>query len=403
MDVALCIFAFSYSSKLFLKQMIRKPILYNLQNIRTVLFISLPVSLFITSCAPNKEDNSTKEKFQVTNPIIADTIYTSEYVADIHSLQNVELRARVKGYIEKIYVDEGQPVKAGQLLFSISSQEYRQELMKAKAMLTSAIADAKVGEVDLDNAKILVEKNIVSKSEFDMKKAKLEAFQAKIEEAKAHEANAELQLSLTEVRAPFGGVINRILNKAGSLIDEGTLLTTLSDNAEVFAYFNVSETDYLDIVEEGNEKKNYKVELIKANQQPHPHKGIIETVEGEVDKSTGNIAFRARFQNPDLTLKHGSTGKIKLNHEVKEALLIPQKSTFEIQENLYVYVIDDKNVVRLRSIKPAMRIPNLYIVESGLTPMNKILYEGIQRVKEGDQIQPELVTMKHIIAHLRKL
>jgi RND family efflux transporter MFP subunit len=403
MDVALCISAFSYSSKLFLKQMIRKPILYNLQNIRTVLFISLPVSLFITSCAPNKEDNSTKEKFQVTNPIIADTIYTSEYVADIHSLQNVELRARVKGYIEKIYVDEGQPVKAGQLLFSISSQEYRQELMKAKAMLTSAIADAKVGEVDLDNAKILVEKNIVSKSEFDMKKAKLEAFQAKIEEAKAHEANAELQLSLTEVRAPFGGVINRILNKAGSLIDEGTLLTTLSDNAEVFAYFNVSETDYLDIVEEGNEKKNYKVELIKANQQPHPHKGIIETVEGEVDKSTGNIAFRARFQNPDLTLKHGSTGKIKLNHEVKEALLIPQKSTFEIQENLYVYVIDDKNVVRLRSIKPAMRIPNLYIVESGLTPMNKILYEGIQRVKEGDQIQPELVTMKHIIAHLRKL
>jgi membrane fusion protein (multidrug efflux system) len=123
MDVALCISAFSYSSKLFLKQMIRKPILYNLQNIRTVLFISLPVSLFITSCAPNKEDNSTKEKFQVTNPIIADTIYTSEYVADIHSLQNVELRARVKGYIEKIYVDEGQPVKAGQLLFSISSQE----------------------------------------------------------------------------------------------------------------------------------------------------------------------------------------------------------------------------------------------------------------------------------------
>ncbi len=383
--------------------MIRKSILYNLQNIRTVLFISLPVSLFITSCAPNKEDNSTKEEFQVTNPIIADTIYTSEYVADIHSLQNVELRARVKGYIEKIYVDEGQPAKAGQLLFSISSQEYRQELMKAKAMLTSAIADAKVGEVDLDNAKILVEKNIVSKSEFDMKKAKLEAFQAKIEEAKAQESNANLQLSLTEVRAPFGGVINRILNKAGSLIDEGTLLTTLSDNTEVFAYFNVSETDYLDIVEEGNEKKNYKVELIKANQHPHPYKGIIETVEGEVDKSTGNIAFRARFQNPALTLKHGSTGKIKLNHEVKEALLIPQKSTFEIQENLYVYVIDDKNVVRLRSIKPAMRIRNLYIVESGLTPMDKILYEGIQRVKEGDQIQLELVTMKHIIAQLRKL
>lgn len=385
--------------------MIRQSIiyLYSLQNFRTVLFISLSVCFFITSCSSTKEENSNKEKFQVTNPIIADTIYTSEYVADIHSLQNVELRARVNGYIENIYVDEGQPVKAGQLLFSISSQEYRQELMKAKAMLTSAIADAKVGEVDLNNAKILVENNIVSKSEFDMRKAKLEAFQAKIEEAKAQEANANLQLSLTEVRAPFSGVINRILNKVGSLIDEGTLLTTFSDNTEVFAYFNVSETDYLDIVEEGNEKKNYKVELIKANHQPHPYKGTIETVEGEVDKSTGNIAFRARFSNPDLMLKHGSTGKIKLNHEVKNALLIPQKTTFEIQENIYVYVIDDKNVVQMRSIKPAMRIPNLYIVESGLTTRDKILYEGIQRVKEGDQIEPELVTMENILLQLRKL
>ncbi len=356
----------------------------------------------VSSCTSKNEGKADKVVFQITNPIVLDTIYTSEYVADIHSLRNVELRARVKGYIEKIFVDEGQSVNEGQLLFSISSQEYKQELMKAKAQLTSAVADAKVAEVEWSNAKILVEKNIISKSELEMSRAKLEAYQAKIDEAKAHEANAMLQLSLTEVRAPFAGVINRILNKVGSLIDEGTLLTSLSDNSEVFAYFNVSETDYLDIVQQGNEAKKYGVELILANQQPHNSKGVIETVEGEVDKSTGNIAFRARFKNPALVLKHGSTGKIKLNHEIKNAMLIPQKSTFEIQDNLYVFVVDDEDIVQLRGIKPAIRIPHLYIIESGLTPTDRIIYEGIQRVKEGDQIEPERVKMRDIITHLQK-
>jgi membrane fusion protein (multidrug efflux system) len=193
------------------------------------------------------------------------------------------------------------------------------------------------------------------------------------------------------------------MNKGGSLIDEGTLLTTLSDNNEVFAYFNVSETDYFDLVAEGNVNKNHRVELIKANGVAHPFQGIIETVEGEVDKSTGNIAFRARFKNPDLVLKHGSSGKIKLNHDIKNALIIPQKSTFEIQDNLYVYVVDNNNVVQLRSIKPALRIPHLYVIESGITPGDKILYEGIQRVKEGDQVTPEVIAMRQIIAQLAKL
>jgi RND family efflux transporter MFP subunit len=363
----------------------------------------LSISLFLFACSSGREGYSEKETFLVTNPIVSDTTYTSEYVADIHSLQNVELRARVKGYIEKIHVDEGQSVNAGQLLFTISSQEYKQEVIKAKAMLTSAIADAKVAEVDLNNVKILVNKNVVSNSELEMAQAKMDAFQAKIEEAKAHEANAILQLSFTEVRAPFSGVINRIINKAGSLIDEGTLLTTLSDNHEVFAYFNVSETDYLNLVEQGKEDKKYGVELIMANHRPHPHKGVIETVEGEVDKSTGNIAFRARFKNPEFVLKNGATGTIKLDHEIEKAMLIPQKSTFEIQDNLYVYVIDDKNMVQLRSIKPTLRIPHLYVVETGLTTKDRILYEGIQRVKEGDLIEPEALSMKDIIAQLALL
>jgi len=383
--------------------MFTKQVSFILKVCMTASLITVSAFFLLSGCSSIKETSIAQEKFSVTNPIVKDTIYTVEYVADIHSLRHVELQARVNGYIEKIYVDEGQPVRAGQLLFSISNQEYKQELMKSKAILTSSIADAKVAEVDLNNVKTLVEKKIVSNSEQEMAQAKWEAAKAKVEEAKANEASANIQLSFTEVKAPFSGVINRIMNKAGSLIDEGTLLTTLSDNSEVFAYFNVSETDYLDIVADGNVNKKHSVELIKANGVAHPFKGIIETVEDEVDKSTGNIAFRARFKNPDLVLKHGSSGKIKLNHDIKNALLIPQKATFEIQENLYVYVVNDSNVVKLRGIKPGLRIPHLYIIESGLSANERILYEGIQRVTEGDQVTTEVVTMKSILAQLSKL
>jgi len=371
-------------------------------NLKTMLLASLPLLLH-SACNRNTNEGVSVDKFYVTQPIVMDTLHTSEYMAEIHSLRNVELRARVNGYIEKIHVDEGQTVQEGQLLFSISNQEYRQGLLKAKAMLTSSIADAKVAEVDLNNVRTLVEKKVVSNTELEMAQAKWQAAMARVEEARATEATALLQLSFTELRAPFAGVINRITNKVGSLINEGTLLTTLSDNREVFAYFNVSESDYLDIVADGNMNERHSVQFLMANAMPHPFKGTIETVEGEIDKSTGNIAFRARFKNPDLILKHGSTGKILLNHNLSDALVIPQKSTFEIQDNLYVYVIGDQDLVELRIIRPSLRIPHLYTIESGLTSKDRVLYEGIQRVKVGDKISTELIPMRQIIAQLARL
>jgi membrane fusion protein (multidrug efflux system) len=341
-----------------------------------LLLLALAV-LSLSACSSKKEAKEAIGKFTITSPLVTDTSFTKEYVAEIQSLQNVEIRGKVKGFIEKIYVDEGQKVKAGQLLFTIRPREYEAELLKAKAEVRQA-------EVELQNTKSLAEKNIVSKSELAMAIAKLDG-------VKADEALAELYVSYTKITAPYDGVIDRLKLKPGSLIDEGTLLTTISNNKEVYAYFNVSELEYLDYKTNAKAKNN-NVKLILANNQPHQYAGRIETIESEFDKNTGSIPFRAKFPNPTYLLKHGETGRVQLNIAVKNAIIIPQKSTFELQDKIYVYVVDKNNVVKSRLIHVGQKLSNIYVVESGLSADDKIIYEGIQSVKENEAIQTTFIT-----------
>lgn len=335
------------------------------------------------------------QKFMVVTPEIKDTAYAREYIAEIQSVQNVEIRSRMDAaFIDKIHVDEGKPVAAGQLLFTLTSRRSKEEYLKANAQLKSVQADLKVAEVELKNTRMLVNKGIVSQSELEMAQAKVEAIQARIQEVKSAISIAAVYLSFAEVRAPFRGVINRIPNKRGSMVKEGDLLTTISNNDEVFAYFNLSEKDYLEYRKKREDGSTNQVSLVMADNQLFPHKGMIETSENEMDISTGNIAFRARFSNPEHLLRHGSSGKVLLSSRIPNAMMIPQKSTFEIQEKTFVYVVDKDNRVRMRNITVAYRFPHLYVVAAGLNKEDRIIYEGIQQVKEGDQIVPELKTLQ---------
>ena len=256
---------------------------------------------------------------------------------------------------------------------------------------------------ELQNVKTLSDKNIVSKTELEKAEANFDAANSKIEEAKANEASANINLSLAEIKAPFDGTINRIPFKTGSLIDEGTLLTSLSNNKEVFAYFNFSEKEYLGYTTQKENGEKGNIMLLLANGQLHKYKGSIETIDGEFDKNTGNIAFRAKFPNPELLLKHGSSGKVQLTNELKNALLIPQKATFEIQDKFYVFVVDANNVVKARNILIMQRLPHLYVIESGISTNDKIIYEGIQNVKDGDKILTEFLSMKQFLSQLKTL
>jgi len=355
---------------------------------KTQLLVAFLSCLILTSCQSKKEEKTEAGKYTVTSPVLMDTSFTKEYVAQIQSLQNIEIRAKVKGFIESINVDEGQVVKKGQLLFTIRPREYEAELAKAQAQVKTA-------ELEMLNVKTLADKGIVSKNELALSVAKLN-------EVKAEAAMAELYVSYTKITAPFDGIIDRIKFKAGSLIDEGTLLTTLSNNKEVYAYFNVTEQEYLDFKTQASSKSKMAAKLLLANNQPHKYKGVIETIEGEFDNNTGTIAFRAKFPNPELLLKHGETGKVQLTVDLKNALIIPQKATFEVQDKMYVFVVDQNNVVKTRGIVIKQKISNIYIIESGIQPTDKILLEGIQSVKEDEKIESVFVSPQQALILINK-
>lgn len=351
------------------------------------MFTGLLALISQASCVSKKEEKEETGKYAVTSPLRVDTCFTKEYVSQIRSIRNIEIRAQEKGFLDQIYVDEGQYVKAGQILFRIMPKLYEAELQKAQAEVSAA-------EIELQNTKALVDKNVVSKNEQAMA-------QAKLEQAKAEASLAKLHLSFTEIRAPFDGTIDRIPKKLGSLIDEGELLTSLSDNSQMFAYFNVSEPEYLDYQTNAKSRGDAKVNLLLANNQPLPYKGAVETIESEFDSETGNIAFRARFPNPDKLLKHGETGKVRMTMPLKNAMIIPQKATYEIQDKVYVFVIDKDGKARSRNIVITGELPDLYVVQSGLQDGDKILLEGVQKVKDDEKIEYDFEKPEEVISHLR--
>jgi len=340
-----------------------------------------------------KEKAGTAElipSFPVVEVVQKDTVLQTDYVADIQAVKNVEVRARVQGFLEKIFVDEGQEVKKGQPMFQINDLEYKTELAKAKAAVSNAMAEAKAAELELGRTKILVEKNVISKTEYELAASKVAATKAKIEEALSSQTSAETKLSYTYIKAPFDGIIDRIPLKMGSLIDPGALLTTISDIHNVYAYFNISENEYLRFKNNTSKSvhENKPVNLVLADGTSYPFTGKIETSDGEFNENTGAIAFRARFPNPSKLLKHGASGKARLTTEVDNAIIIPQKATFEIQDKTFVFVVNKDNTIQMRAFKPGRRVAQYYIVEAGLKPGENIVYEGVQSIRQGAKIKP---------------
>lgn len=314
----------------------------------------------------------------VTRPWVETLAVEHDYVAQIRSIEHILVRSLEKGYLEHIYVDEGNFIKKGKKMFQVLPVMLRAERDRAKA-------EYEIAKIEYDNTLMLANKDVVSANALAMSKARLD-------EAKAKMQLADVRLQFTTIRAPFDGMVGRFRVRLGSLLEEGQILTTMSDNNVMWVYFNVTEADYLNLKSKQDDDQKIPVKLRLANGQCFNHEGVIDTIEADFNNKTGNIAFRASFPNPENLLRHGQTGNVVLTETLNHALVIPQKSVFEILEKRYVYVINQQNEITSREVTIANEVPYLYIIQSGLNSSDIILLEGLGTVHLGQKITPHYLT-----------
>ncbi len=346
--------------------------------------------LYATGCGHSHQQHSHPLTLTVSTPELSDTVLFREFIGQVRAIQHIELRALEEGYLQSLYVDEGQHVRKGQLLFQILPLIYRAERQKA-------LAEFQHAQIEYQNTRALADSNIVSPNELALAKATLDMAQAELELADAH-------LQFTEIRAPFDGIIGRFHEvRAGSLLEEGELLTTLSDNSNMWVYFNVPEATYLDYVGKGNpDAPRLTARLKMANGAYFGEQGVVEAIAADFNSETGNIAFRATFPNPDFILRHGQTGNVYLPVELNDALLIPQKATYEILDKKFVYLVKG-GVVEARQITVGSEMPHLYQVLSGLNATDTLLVDGLRKVRNGDRIHTTYTDQASILRELHAI
>jgi membrane fusion protein (multidrug efflux system) len=317
----------------------------------------------------------------VTSPLVEDVLVTQQYVCQIRSQRHIEVRALQEGYLEPITLKEGQSVKAGEVLFRVVPTLY-------KARLDAELAEARLAQLELNNTRKLAETNVVSQNEVAL-------YEAKLAKAQAKAAQAQAELDFTVVRAPFDGIVDRLSQQQGSLVKKEEVLTTLSDNDVMWAKFNVPEVRFFEYMSgRGKVKRNSRIELadtrielVLANGSTFEYDaGSAVTVEGEFNRETGNIQFRADFPNPDGLLRHGQTGTVLIRRNLRHVVVIPQRATFEFLDKRYVFVVGPDNVVHQRLITVSHEQDDIFVVERGLAVTDKILLEGVKQVSENQKL-----------------
>ncbi|GAB6047501.1 efflux RND transporter periplasmic adaptor subunit [Methyloparacoccus murrellii] len=351
------------------------------------LLVSGVIGILLAGCHRDKlERHEQPPKLAATTPLREDTTVIREYVCQIRAIRHIEIRALERGYLQHIFVDEGQAVRQGQPMFKIMPNIYQAALMKAKA-------EANNMNIEYLNTKGLADQNIVSPNELALAKAKLDKALAEVKLEETH-------LSFTDINAPFDGIMDRLYARNGSLLDEGALLTTLSDISRLWVYFNVPEAEYLDYIAHRHGNEPTKVRLRMANGELFNQAGLIETIEADFDNTAGNIEFRATFLNPDKLLRHGQTGTILMARPYPNAMLIPQKATFEILDKTYVFIVTPEGRLEQRLIHIDASVPHLFIVRDGLKDDDRILLEGLRKVHAGEPVEIDLLAPAKIRSEL---
>ncbi|PAM91658.1 efflux transporter periplasmic adaptor subunit [Flavobacterium sp. IR1] len=375
----------------------------------------LAVSVFIASCG-NKNDKSAqaggapqlKEYKTITLETQSATLNT-DYPASIQGQQNIEIRPRVEGYIEKIYVDEGAVVKAGQPLFKINAPEYEQQVRTATASIKSAQAAVSSAKLAVNKVKPLVEKEIISKYELESAEYNYESAMATLAQANASLVNAKTNLGYTTVTSPVNGVVGSIPFRLGSLVGSNNAepMTTVSSIGNVYAYFAMNEKVLLNFTQSSGTlaqkiKKLPAVSLLLSDGSAYGEKGHIETVNGLINTETGSVNIRARFPNPKGIIRSGSSTTVRIPTEVKDGILVPQSATFELQDKMFAVTVGKDGVTKNVNITVMENnAGNYYVVSSGLKAGDQIVLEGVASLKDGSQIKAHNQSAETVYADLK--
>lgn len=366
--------------------------------IMRILLIGLIVLLFV-GCGTKKEQAAAPPvKAEVVTINTSTAVTETDYTAALEGKVNVEIRPQVDGNLEKVFVDEGAYVHAGQPLFKINDLPYREQYNSAVAGLHAAEAAVAHAQLEIDKITPLVQSKVMSDIQLKTLKNTHRQALASVELAKASVAAAQINLGYTLIKAPVSGYIGRLPRKQGSLVSRMDVqaLTQLSDVQEVYAYFSLSEADFIRFKEQyaGNTVADKlhnlpPVSLVLADNSVYPAEGKINMVDGQFDRNTGAITLRATFPNKDGLLRSGNTGKVRLSMPHNDAITVPAAATVEIQDKVFVYAVGDSNKVSKQPIILMGKSGNDYLVKEGIKPGDRIVYSGLDHLQEGVIVQPE--------------
>jgi membrane fusion protein, multidrug efflux system len=376
----------------------------------TSLLVIVIAVLFSSGCNSSAKDGGGYQQPIPELPVIAISTTTAtthqEFSASLEGSKDIEIRPQVNGYLDKIYVDEGAYVRKGQSLFHINASPYNEQLNTAKAGLAAAKANLANAQINVSKITPLVQNNVVSDVQLKTAQAAYDAAAADVAQAQAVVQSAQINLGYTLIKAPVDGYVGRIPYKIGSLVGLTTpdALTVVSEIKEVYAYFSMSENDFLRFKNqyEGNTvedkiKKMPPVELLLSDGSLYQQKGKVQTVTGQFDNSVGAISFRAVFPNADRLLRSGNTGKIRIAQILTNTLVVPQETTFEIQDKVFVFALGDSNKVVSKPIVVSGKTAGYYFVESGVQAGEKIVFSGIGNLRDGMVIVPQPMSVDSLL------
>ena len=366
------------------------------------LLFSLSAILFFLSCADKQpaQQAAAPQPAEVITITSASTVTGHDYTASLQGKSDVEIRPQVDGFLEKVFVDEGAHVTAGQPLFKINDQPFREQLNSASASLQAATAAIANAQLEIDKFTPLVENKVVSDYQLKVANAAHKIAVANAAQAKANVEAARIKLGYTLVKAPVSGYIGRLPKKRGSLVSptDPEALTEVSDVHEVYAYFSLGENDFIHFKSQYEGKtldeklKNMPpVSLVLADNSVYSSTGKVDMVDGQFDKTTGAITLRAIFQNNQGLLRSGNTGKVRLQQRFNDAILVPQTATIDVQDKVFVYTVGDSNKVFKQPVTIIGKSENNYIVKDGVKSGDKIVFSGLDHLVEGSVINPQPV------------